>query len=208
VIECLRDLAHPTGRLKAALFLLESSPPHAEVRAQPYITARNRKLRPAGIPRSSCDAEFLSRQWQQRVIRDRAGRSHTPVHVRFAPSKLSCDGKAQPAIKGSTCERHELSTGEWTRRTDPVPTTNLREEPQPMKINVETTVAAPIEQVWRAYTTPAEIKQWNAASDDWHTTAAPLTSARAAPSPRAWRPRTAAWASISPGPTRRSSSIS
>src|SRR5258708_10678566 len=42
----------------------------------------------------------------------------------------------------------------------------------PMKINVETTVAAPIEHVWRAYTTPADIKQWNAASDDWHTTAA------------------------------------
>jgi uncharacterized protein YndB with AHSA1/START domain len=41
-----------------------------------------------------------------------------------------------------------------------------------MKINVETTVAAPIEQVWRAYTTPAEIKQWNAASNDWHTTTA------------------------------------
>jgi uncharacterized protein YndB with AHSA1/START domain len=32
--------------------------------------------------------------------------------------------------------------------------------------------AAPIEQVWRAYTTPAEIRQCNAASDDWHTTAA------------------------------------
>src|SRR3954471_14534675 len=42
----------------------------------------------------------------------------------------------------------------------------------PMKINVQTTVAAPVEQVWRAYTTPADIKQWNAASDDWHTTAA------------------------------------
>jgi uncharacterized protein YndB with AHSA1/START domain len=41
-----------------------------------------------------------------------------------------------------------------------------------MKINVETTVAAPIEKVWRAYTTPEDIKQWNAASDDWHTTAA------------------------------------
>src|SRR5258707_10349217 len=41
-----------------------------------------------------------------------------------------------------------------------------------MKINVETTVAAPIEQVWRAYTTPEGIMQWNAASDDWHTTAA------------------------------------
>jgi uncharacterized protein YndB with AHSA1/START domain len=41
-----------------------------------------------------------------------------------------------------------------------------------MKIDVETTVAAPIADVWRAYTTPADIKQWNAASDDWHTTAA------------------------------------
>jgi uncharacterized protein YndB with AHSA1/START domain len=41
-----------------------------------------------------------------------------------------------------------------------------------MKITVDTTVAAPIEDVWRAYTTPDDIKQWNAASDDWHTTAA------------------------------------
>src|SRR5262247_4115897 len=41
-----------------------------------------------------------------------------------------------------------------------------------MRIHVETTVAAPIEQVWRAYTTPEDIKAWNAASDDWHTTAA------------------------------------
>ena len=41
-----------------------------------------------------------------------------------------------------------------------------------MKITVETTVAAPVEEVWRAYTTPEDIKQWNAASDDWHTTAA------------------------------------
>ncbi len=35
---------------------------------------------------------------------------------------------------------------------------------------VETNVTAPIEEVWRAYTTPEDIKQWNAASDDWHTT--------------------------------------
>src|SRR6188508_2843496 len=41
-----------------------------------------------------------------------------------------------------------------------------------MKINIETTVAAPIDKVWRAYTTPESIKQWNAASDDWHTTKA------------------------------------
>jgi hypothetical protein len=26
--------------------------------------------------------------------------------------------------------------------------------------------------VWEAYTTPEGIKQWNAASDDWHTTSA------------------------------------
>jgi uncharacterized protein YndB with AHSA1/START domain len=41
-----------------------------------------------------------------------------------------------------------------------------------MKINVETTVAAPIQKVWRAYTNPESVKQWNAASDDWHTTKA------------------------------------
>lgn len=41
-----------------------------------------------------------------------------------------------------------------------------------MKIVVETNVAAPIGDVWRAYTTPEDIKHWNAASDDWHTTAA------------------------------------
>jgi uncharacterized protein YndB with AHSA1/START domain len=38
-----------------------------------------------------------------------------------------------------------------------------------MKITVETRVHAPIETVWRAWTTPEDIVQWNAASDDWHT---------------------------------------
>ncbi len=41
-----------------------------------------------------------------------------------------------------------------------------------MKISVETTVHAPIQDVWRAWTTPSDIKEWNAASDDWHTTKA------------------------------------
>ncbi|MEN9866942.1 MAG: hypothetical protein RL748_2532 [Pseudomonadota bacterium] len=41
-----------------------------------------------------------------------------------------------------------------------------------MKITVETTIKAPIEAVWRAWTTPDDITQWNAASDDWHTTKA------------------------------------
>ena len=31
---------------------------------------------------------------------------------------------------------------------------------------------APVEQVWTAYTSPDAIVQWNAASDDWHTTSA------------------------------------
>jgi uncharacterized protein YndB with AHSA1/START domain len=39
-----------------------------------------------------------------------------------------------------------------------------------MKITVETVVHAPVSEVWRAYTTPDDIMQWNAASDDWHTT--------------------------------------
>lgn len=41
-----------------------------------------------------------------------------------------------------------------------------------MKITVETTINAPVAEVWRAWTTPEDIKKWNAASDDWHTTAA------------------------------------
>jgi uncharacterized protein YndB with AHSA1/START domain len=39
-----------------------------------------------------------------------------------------------------------------------------------MQVTVETLVNAPVAEVWRAYTTPSDIKQWNAASDDWHTT--------------------------------------
>jgi uncharacterized protein YndB with AHSA1/START domain len=41
-----------------------------------------------------------------------------------------------------------------------------------MKITVEIHIDAPITEVWRAYTTPEDIQQWNTASDDWHTTTA------------------------------------
>lgn len=41
-----------------------------------------------------------------------------------------------------------------------------------MQIVVTTLVPAPIELVWQAYTTPADIMAWNAASADWHTTSA------------------------------------
>lgn len=37
-----------------------------------------------------------------------------------------------------------------------------------MKIRVETFVKSSIGEVWSAWTTPADINQWNAASDDWH----------------------------------------
>lgn len=40
-----------------------------------------------------------------------------------------------------------------------------------MKISVSTVVAAPLQDVWAAYTTPEDIKAWNTASPDWHTTA-------------------------------------
>ncbi len=41
-----------------------------------------------------------------------------------------------------------------------------------MKITVATTIAASLAEVWRAYTTPEDIKAWNSASPDWHTTSA------------------------------------
>jgi uncharacterized protein YndB with AHSA1/START domain len=41
-----------------------------------------------------------------------------------------------------------------------------------MKIAIEKRIRAPIEAVWRAWTTPADIVQWNTASADWHTTQA------------------------------------
>lgn len=41
-----------------------------------------------------------------------------------------------------------------------------------MKIIVSTVVSAPLVEVWRAYTTPEDIKVWNTASPDWHTTSA------------------------------------
>jgi uncharacterized protein YndB with AHSA1/START domain len=40
------------------------------------------------------------------------------------------------------------------------------------KITIDTTIAAPIDAVWRAWTTPEDIVQWNTASPDWHTTRA------------------------------------
>ncbi|HET6568854.1 MAG TPA: SRPBCC family protein [Rhodothermales bacterium] len=39
-----------------------------------------------------------------------------------------------------------------------------------MKITVETFVKSKPDKVWDAWNNPADIEQWNAAQDDWHTT--------------------------------------
>lgn len=39
-----------------------------------------------------------------------------------------------------------------------------------MKITVETLVNADIDRVWDTWNSPEDIKQWNTAQDDWHTT--------------------------------------
>ena len=39
-----------------------------------------------------------------------------------------------------------------------------------MKITVETLVKAELNKVWDAWNDPEDIKQWNSAQEDWHTT--------------------------------------
>lgn len=39
-------------------------------------------------------------------------------------------------------------------------------------ITINTTVNAPIENVWKCFNEPEHIKRWNNASEDWHTPAA------------------------------------
>jgi uncharacterized protein YndB with AHSA1/START domain len=39
-----------------------------------------------------------------------------------------------------------------------------------MKITVETFIQSDLNQVWDTWNNPADIKRWNAAQDDWHTT--------------------------------------
>lgn len=39
-------------------------------------------------------------------------------------------------------------------------------------ISVETNIKAPVKEVWKFWTTPVHIKQWNNASADWYTPSA------------------------------------
>src|SRR5947207_8159342 len=36
-------------------------------------------------------------------------------------------------------------------------------------ITIESTIKAPVEKVWKLWTSPEHITKWNNASDDWHT---------------------------------------
>lgn len=67
-----------------------------------------------------------------------------------------------------------------------------------MKITVETIVNAPLQQVWDAHNNPADIRQWNAASDDWHTTESTVDLREGGTFRSRMEARTAAPASISP----------
>jgi uncharacterized protein YndB with AHSA1/START domain len=40
----------------------------------------------------------------------------------------------------------------------------------PTRITVEAVIRADADTVWAAWNNPADIRQWNAASEDWHTT--------------------------------------
>jgi uncharacterized protein YndB with AHSA1/START domain len=49
--------------------------------------------------------------------------------------------------------------------------TFLLSEASPMstqRITVDTTIAAPLSEVWSAYTNPDDVTHWNFASEDWH----------------------------------------
>jgi uncharacterized protein YndB with AHSA1/START domain len=41
-----------------------------------------------------------------------------------------------------------------------------------VKITVATKIEFSLDAIWNMYTTPEDILQWNAASDDWHTVSA------------------------------------
>jgi uncharacterized protein YndB with AHSA1/START domain len=74
-----------------------------------------------------------------------------------------------------------------------------------MKIAVEVLVDAPVSKVWSAYVTPEDIVQWNAASDDWHTTKSTVDLRPGGDFSSRMRPKTEALVLILQAHTRTSS---
>ena len=44
----------------------------------------------------------------------------------------------------------------------------LKSKLKKVQITVRALIHAPIDKVWKSWTTPSEIEKWNAASDDWY----------------------------------------
>lgn len=45
----------------------------------------------------------------------------------------------------------------------------MENEKTPNQITVEVTINAPVEKVWKVWSTAEDVSQWNAPSDDWFT---------------------------------------
>lgn len=57
-------------------------------------------------------------------------------------------------------------------KTFPQALINIKTQAENFYITVQASVTGSLEQVWKKWTSPQDVLQWNAASDDWHTTAA------------------------------------
>jgi uncharacterized protein YndB with AHSA1/START domain len=119
---------------------------------------------------------------QRQDVRARIAQMQHRLHsasLRFRappPEPTTCCGRG---CHGCVWEAYEAALGWWFEEAlalqGIVCDTFLASAPHgncTMKITVETTIHAPIAAVWDAYTRPEDILQWNAASDDWHTTQA------------------------------------
>lgn len=83
------------------------------------------------------------------------------------------DGKTQLIVKMDLDEGHEdYFDKAWPNAFEKLKTLAESETQGIQKISVKTEVNAPVEKVWKYWTEPNHITQWNFASPDWHSPAA------------------------------------
>jgi len=79
------------------------------------------------------------------------------------------NGDTELKICTDTIESFE----DYMKKTFPVALNLVKELAEnPVVITVEVNVAVHIDKIWKYWTTPEHIMQWNNASDDWHTPSA------------------------------------
>jgi uncharacterized protein YndB with AHSA1/START domain len=71
--------------------------------------------------------------------------------------------ESEAGFKGRVEEQGRFRRASFDEGVDP---RKRKEDRTALQITVEGTVSPPVEEVWRAWTTPEDIKQWNAASDE------------------------------------------